>query len=163
MRKAKMKKLFIDLEMCYKCKECTAQCSYYYHPENKGHVRCLALAAQEIVCRRCEEPPCVKSCPQDALEKNAEGMLQRYSMRCTSCKSCTIACPFGVIYPEIVEYKTSSSDCTSCEAENKTPLCVTSCPKGAIQYIEVKEDPAKDIYAVRNGRFFVHTVRWKRK
>ncbi|HBU69363.1 MAG TPA: 4Fe-4S ferredoxin [Elusimicrobia bacterium] len=157
-----MKKLFIDLEICYKCRECTAKCSYYYHPDNQGHVRCMALAAQEHVCRRCEEPPCVNACPQEALEKRADGMLDRHSMRCTSCKTCTMACPFGVIYPEIVEYKTTMCDYSKGRADSQDPVCVGSCPHNAIKFIEVEEDPKKDIYAVRNGQFFVHTVKWKK-
>jgi Fe-S-cluster-containing dehydrogenase component len=158
-----MKKLFIDLEKCYKCKKCTAGCSYYYHPENKGYVRCLALAGQEHVCRRCDDPPCVKSCPQEALEKRPDTMLNRYSLLCTSCKTCTIACPFGVIYPEIVEYKTTMCDYCFDRADDSTPPeCVATCPEKALQWIEVAEDAAKEIYAVRNGQFFVHTIKWKK-
>lgn len=160
-----MKKLFIDLEICYKCAKCEAACDYYYHPDDAGYNRFLALAAQEHVCRRCDDPPCVKGCPQDALEQRAvDRRLERSSMRCTSCKTCTVACPFGVIYPEIVEYKTSMCDyCLDRAAEGTPPVCTTACAKNAIQYIEVAEDPSKDIYAVRNGAFFVHTVKWQKE
>jgi len=159
-----MKKLFLDLEKCYKCKECTAKCSYYYHPGNKGCLRCLALAVQEHVCRRCEEPPCVNACPQKALEKRPDGMLNRYSMRCTSCRNCTIACPFGVIHPLIVEYKTTMCDYSKGRtSDEKPPVCVGTCPHGAVQFIEVEENPEKDIYAVRGGKFFVHVVKWQKE
>lgn len=158
-----MKKLFIDLEKCYTCKECKAGCSYYYHPGNEGYVRCLALAGQEHVCRRCDAPPCVKSCPQEALEKRADNMLNRYAFRCTSCKTCTVACPFGVIYPQIVEYKTTMCDyCMGRSDDHTPPECVATCPEKALDWIEVEENPEKDIYAVRGGQFFVHTVKWKR-
>ncbi|MBN1823276.1 MAG: 4Fe-4S binding protein [Endomicrobiales bacterium] len=159
-----MKKLFIDIEKCYQCKECTAECSYYYHPQKKqGYVRCLALAAQEHVCRRCDDPPCVKGCPQEALEKRPDGMLDRHSMRCTSCKTCTIACPFGVIYPEIVEYKTTMCDyCTDRADDTVPPVCTVTCPMGALKWIEVEENPAKDIYAVRDGKYYVRVIKWKK-
>ena len=158
-----MKKLFIDLEVCYKCRQCTAGCSYYYHPENKGYVRCLALASQEHVCRKCDDPPCVKGCPQEALEKRPDGMLNRYSMLCTSCKTCTIACPFGTIYPRIIDYKTTKCDYCLDRADDMTPpICTTTCPKNALKWIEVTEDESKDIYAVRGGQFFVQTVKWKK-
>jgi Fe-S-cluster-containing dehydrogenase component len=158
-----MKKLFIDLEKCYRCHSCTAQCSYYYHPTKDGYVRCLALAAQEHVCRRCEEPPCVVSCPQNALEKRPDGMLNRYSLRCSSCKTCTVACPFGVIYPQLVEYKTTMCDYCFDRADDRTPpLCVTTCPEGALQWVDRDADPENDIHAVRSGQFLVHTVKWKK-
>ncbi len=158
-----VKKLLINLEKCYACKECTARCSYHYHPENKGMLRCIALAVQEHVCRRCDEPPCVKSCPQQALEKRPDGMLNRYSLRCTSCKSCTIACPFGVIIPAIVEYKTTMCDYSEGRVADKEPVCIASCPHKALEFVEVEEDPEKNIYAVRKGQFFVRTIKWQKE
>ena len=159
----RLKKLVIDLEKCYKCRTCVAGCSYYHHPHNHGYVRCLALAAQEHVCRRCEEPPCVASCPRQALEKNEQGLLERASMRCTSCKTCTVACPFGIIYPEIVSYTTDMCDyCLDRSDDSTPPECVASCPEKALEWKEVSEDPSKDIYAVRGGKFFVHTIKWKK-
>lgn len=159
-----MKKMLIDLEKCYKCRKCEAACDYYYHPDDEGYIRFFALAAQEHVCRRCDDPPCVKSCPQEALEQRPEDRrLERSSMRCTSCKTCTVACPFGVIYPQIVEYKTSMCDyCLDRATDEKPPVCTKGCPHGAIQYTEVAEDPANEIYAVRGGAFFVHTVKWQK-
>jgi Fe-S-cluster-containing dehydrogenase component len=157
------KKLLIDLEKCYKCKRCEAKCSYYYHPGNKGFVRCLALATQEHVCRQCEESPCVKACPQKALEKRADGMLNRYSLRCTSCKTCTVACPFGVITPEVVDYTTSSCDlCVGRCDDEHPPKCALTCPHGAVQWVDVQEDAAKDIHAIRKGKYFVRTTKWKK-
>jgi Fe-S-cluster-containing dehydrogenase component len=158
-----MKKLLIDLEKCYKCPKCEAKCSYHYHPGNEGYIRCIALGIQEHVCRRCEEPPCVNSCPREALKKREDGMIDRYSMRCISCKNCTIACPFGVIIPEIVEYKTSACDLSSDRSDDNTPpVCVDSCPQKAIEWVEVSEDPSKNIYAVRGGRYFVRAIKWQK-
>lgn len=159
-----MKRLLIDLELCSRCTDCTAQCSYYYHPAgHRGYIRCMALATQEHVCRRCDDPPCVKSCPRQALEKRADGMLNRYAMRCTSCKTCTTACPFGVISPEIVEYQTTMCDyCADRSNDTTPPLCVTSCPHGALQWTDAAEAPEKDIHAVRGGKFLTHAVTWKK-
>lgn len=158
-----MKKLLIDVEKCYQCRVCTAGCDYYYHPGNKGYVRCLALAAQEHVCRQCEEKPCVAACPREALEPDARGFLNRYSLRCSSCKSCTVACPFGVIYPQIVEYATTMCDyCADRCDDDHTPVCANTCPCGAIRWEDVREDPSASIYAVRNGAYYVHVRKWKK-
>lgn len=169
-----MKKVVIELDKCYKCEECKAECSYYYrlrgaldknldgYQENNGVRRLLALASQRIVCRRCEEPFCVNSCPQDALVKREDGMIDHYDMRCTSCKSCSIACPFGTIYPEIIQYKTSQCDFCIDRANGKPPLCVTTCPEKALRYEEIEEDASKDIYIIKN-RLAVHSVRWEKE
>ena len=29
-------KLFVDLDKCRECKDCTIKCSYFYHPDNLG-------------------------------------------------------------------------------------------------------------------------------
>ncbi len=158
-----MKKLVIDIDVCYQCTDCVADCDYFYHPHNKGYVRCMALAAQEHVCRRCEDSPCVSACPREALEKDANGRLNRSSLRCTSCKSCTVACPFGVIYPRIVEYSSTMCDyCADRCTDEQTPVCVKSCTQGALQWREVSEDPSANIYAVRDGAFYVRTIKWKK-
>lgn len=163
-----MKKLFIDIEACYKCGKCAAKCSYFYHQsdvlkepiENNGVEKFLAYAAQYVICRRCEEKFCVKACPNEALEKDESGILHRYSMRCTSCKTCAVACPFGTIYPEILPYKTSQ--CDFCAGKNEVPICVGTCPKGALRYIEVEESPEKNIYVI-NDRVAIHAVPWNKE
>ena len=68
-----------------------------------------------------------------------------------------------MIYPEIVEYKTTMCDyCFDRSDDSTPPECAATCPEKAMQWIEVSEDPDKDIYSVRNGQFFVHTIKWKR-
>ncbi|MFN3966900.1 MAG: 4Fe-4S dicluster domain-containing protein [Endomicrobiia bacterium] len=169
-----MKKLLLDIEKCYKClsknKKCTAKCSYFYHQsdilkvpiENNGIEKLLAYAAQYIICRRCEEKFCVTACPNDALEKNDKGILQRYSMRCTSCKTCSVACPFGTIYPEILPYKTSKCDFCLGRTNGKQPLCVETCPEKALEYIEVEESPEKNIYVIKD-RVAIHGLPWNKE
>ena len=122
-----MKRLFIDLEICYKCKECKADCSYFYHPENKGAVNLIEMASKMFICRKCEEAPCVNACPNEALEKKEDGTLMRHNMLCTGCQTCTLACPFGVAYPEIVPYKESHCDYCVGRTNGKPPLCVETC------------------------------------
>jgi Fe-S-cluster-containing dehydrogenase component len=89
-------------------------------------------------------------------------MLHRYSLRCTSCKTCTVACPFGVIYPDIVEYRTASCDRCLTQAPGSDASCFSSPPCPALSWGDFKEDPEQNIYAVRGGRFFVRTIKWKK-
>jgi len=156
------KRLFVDLEICYKCRECTAKCSYFYHPENKGIISLLELANSFEVCRKCEEAPCVKSCPNEALEKQPDGRLKRYNMLCTGCKTCTLACPFGTLYPEIIPYLSSQCDYCLGRLDEKLPECVSTCPLKAVQYMEVEESKAKDIYLIGDS-LAVHSIRWRKK
>ncbi|MCK4326444.1 4Fe-4S binding protein [bacterium] len=158
-----MKKLFIDLEVCRKHPEVAVPCSYFYHPDNKGVVSLRELAAFAIICRQCDEAPCVKSCPQDALEKQEDGTLKRYNMLCISCKSCAYACPFGTIIPEVIPYAVSQCDyCLDRLAEVEEPLCVKKCPVDGMLYCrEVEEDHEKNIFFV-GEHLAVHARHWEK-
>lgn len=158
-----MKKLFIDLEKCYKCSKCVAECSYIEHPNNRGPVRLLELCSNYLICRRCEDAPCAKACPQEALEKQENNILKRYLMRCTSCKTCTVSCPFGCNYDDIVPCKTSGCDyCEGRLSDKEKPVCVTTCPEKAFDYIDIEEDPSRDIY-VLNENLAVHVIVWNKE
>lgn len=153
-------KLLIDLDICETCENCTAECSYYYHPYNNGVISLRELATFSIICRKCEEGSCVLSCPKDALERLESGIIKRYNMRCISCKSCSYACPFGTIYPEVIPYLVSK--CDYCiDRQEEIPLCVRTCPKGgAIKAVEdIEEDPGKGIYKVTEY-LYVHANRF---
>lgn len=153
-----MKRLFIDLEVCNKCPECVVKCSYFYHPQNNGITNLREYATFALYCRQCEELPCVKACYHDALEKQADGVLKRYKMRCSSCKSCSIACPFGTIFPDFIPYLDSSCDYCVGITEG-SPECIPTCPYNAVEVKEVKEQPEEDIYFVGKN-LAVHSRRW---
>ncbi|NQT81582.1 4Fe-4S binding protein [bacterium] len=157
------KRLFVDLEVCVKCPECVAKCDYFYHPVNNGLISVRERAAMSVVCRRCENLVCVSACTRDALEKDAEGVLRRYNMRCVGCKSCSIACPFGTLMPEIIPYAVSVCDyCIGRVEGDGIPICVETCPLNAIRFEEVREDISKNNYAV-DERLVVHALPWKKE
>ena len=157
-----MKRLFVDLEVCDKCKDCKVCCDYFYHPQSNGITSLREFATFSLICRHCEEAPCVNSCYYEALEKQADGVLKRYSMRCTSCKSCAIACPFGTIFVDFIPYLTSRCDYCIGRKEDRLPECIPSCPEGAIQIKEVEEDAKKDIYFIGDN-LAVHSRKWIRE
>lgn len=157
-----MKRLFIDLEKCYRCKDCVVKCDYYFHPENDGISSLLERISKAIVCRQCEAAPCVKACIFEALEKQPDGTLKRYNMRCTGCQTCSLACPFGVVYPRIAPYISSQCDfCLEQIRQGKSPACVEECPEGAVQFIEVEESEEDNVYLI-GEHLAVHSVPWKK-
>jgi Fe-S-cluster-containing dehydrogenase component len=70
-------------------------------------------------------------------------------MRCVGCKSCVIACPFGTIFPEVINY--ISANCDYCLNKLKLdsdyePACVKTAPPNTIQMLSVEEDEKNQIY-----------------
>ena len=156
-----MKRLFVDLEACAKCKECQVCCDYFYHPQNNGVSSLREYATFATICRHCEDAPCVNSCYHNALERASDGHIKRYKMRCTSCKSCSVACPFGIIFQDFIPYLDSKCDyCTA--SASRLPKCVSSCPEKAIEIRDdVAEDLEKNIYLV-GDHLAVHTIKWSK-
>jgi Fe-S-cluster-containing hydrogenase component 2 len=131
------KRIVIDLDACTACEECTAECSYLYHPGNVGVAWLREMAAYELTCRRCDEKPCVAACPNDALEQIEDGILKRHNLRCVGCQSCNMACPFGTLVP--AEFLFRGAMCDFCrDRDVEIPDCVSSCPEHALTF----EDPA---------------------
>lgn len=156
-----MKRLFIDLELCNRCQECIACCDYFYHPQNNGVTTLREYASFATICRHCEQAPCVTSCYHNALERTLDGHVKRYKMRCTSCKTCSVACPFGIIFQDFIPYLDSKCDyCVG--ATDKLPRCVTTCPEKAIEIKEVEENLQNNIFLV-GQHLAVHTLKWSRE
>ncbi len=140
-QKSKIKnQILIDLEKIYE-KEFDSACDEIKSLVEKG--------IKQVICRHCEESGCVDACPQDALKK-VDGDLKRATFLCTGCKSCLIACPFGVNIDEIVEYKTKPS----MEIETLAKKC---------SYVEKgKFEESEDIVKIEEN-IFVKAVNWKKQ
>lgn len=157
------KRLYIDLDICRKCEDCTASCSYYYHPYNDGITYLREIAEFAAKCRKCEEAPCINSCPQDALEKQENNIIIRHNMRCISCKTCSFACPFGTILPELLPYAISKCDfCFDRISDNEVPVCVKGCTKKGLQYGDFEPDDNAFNFLV-NEHLIVHAIPWKKE
>jgi len=165
--KGKDKKLFIDLDVCAsgECENCKLECSYFYHPDNNGILSVAELASYVLVCRKCEEPHCVNACPVDALEqqKQKNKILMRHNMRCVSCKSCSHACPYGTIYPELVPFLVSNCDfCIDRRSKKDEPLCIKSCPHGALSLKSGDAKPDENTF-LAGDNLIVHSTHWDRE
>ena len=157
------KRLFIDLEICRNCKNCEVACSYFYHPFNDGIRSMREIGEFAVTCRKCDDAPCVSSCPKDALEKGEDGIVKRYNMRCVSCKTCAYACPFGTILPELLPYAVSRCDyCLDRLGPDELPVCVGGCEDNAIQYGDFEEDTKSHQFKV-GEHLIVHSRPWKKE
>ncbi|MFH1996439.1 MAG: 4Fe-4S dicluster domain-containing protein [Candidatus Omnitrophota bacterium] len=157
-----MKRLFIDLEKCTEDKDSAIKCEYFYHPGNNGIAAVWELANFALVCRKCDDAPCAASCPFEALERQENNIMRRYSMRCTSCKTCAQACPFGTIYPETIPYLLSRCDiCVGKLKENQLPKCVSSRDHDGIQYGDFDENEDEEMYKLTEN-IIIRSEHWKR-
>lgn len=156
------KRIVLDLMKCEGCESCTVDCGYFYRSgdTDRGIQTLKERATFAVICRRCEHASCVVSCPYHALERQPDGTIKRFNLRCVSCKLCTQGCPFGTIYPEMVGFYVTPCDyCV--DRSTQAPPCVSGCVKDAITYREVNPDE-QDMHII-DEHFAVIAPKWERE
>jgi Fe-S-cluster-containing dehydrogenase component len=151
--------LFIDLAACRRadCRPCTAQCGYFYHPCNNGVVSIAELATCALACATCAEFACVVACPSGALERQMEhnNLIVRHNARCSGCRTCHSACPYGERNPASVPLMVST--CEFCLDQCETqPVCSRTCDRGGLRVVSGEREPGPGEYLV-GDRIVVHS------
>jgi len=163
-----MKRLFIDIPVLYDSDESAEriECEYFFHRRNAGQFSLLEVAEFAVYCRQCQEAFCVEVCPKEALERTETGLIKRWNMRCVGCKSCTLACPFGTIFPEVINYVTAKCDfcLNQLQADpDYMPLCARTAPDNGISMREIAhDDPAQNIFLF-GERLAIRSPHWRFK
>jgi len=137
------KRVYINLDYCIGCKSCVAACMYAnnFCEPYADTAKIREDVTLPFICRHCEEPLCVKSCPNEALAKTESGVVVRYTFKCTGCRQCVLACPFGAIPDNFAKTKISPK-CNLCEnrvLKGDKPACVSTCSSGALRFLTLEE------------------------
>ncbi len=125
--------LIVNADLCIGCRMCEAVCSLvHYGAVGISHARLKVLRYDNaaffnpVVCMQCEVPNCASVCPSKAISRNPEtGVVKISKKKCTGCKMCLTACPFGAMrFVEGVAIK-----CDLCGGQ---PSCVEFCQAKAL-------------------------------
>jgi len=94
----------VDPDRCVGCQSCMFACARRTGVGGVAGARIRVRSAGGmrkgfvvIVCRACDDPPCARACPTDALTRRPGGGVTFRSDACTSCEQCREACPFGAV------------------------------------------------------------------
>ncbi len=129
------KTLIVNPDLCIGCRMCEAVCSLvHYGAVGISHARLKVVRYDNeaffnpVVCMQCEVPYCASVCPSRAISKNQEtGVVKVSKKKCTGCKMCLTACPFGAMgFVEDAAIK-----CDHCGGQ---PSCVEFCQAKALTY-----------------------------
>ena len=163
-----MKKLFIDIPALIEsgAPADTIECEYMFHRQNNGSLLLLEIAEFASYCRQCKDAFCVAACPKEALERMNSGAIKRYNMRCVGCKSCILACPFGTIFPEVINYITSKCDYCLNQLQQDPdyePVCVKTAPKGTFSMRTIDAEDAKQHVYFSGAHLAIKSQSWRHK
>jgi len=125
-----MKKLVAYTYRCTGCRSCMLICSFVHTNACSYHGSRIKIISNEargafkpVLCRFCEDPPCINVCPEEALSKNPEtGAIKVNSGLCNGCQACINACPFEAMFLEQESQKVFT--CDLCQGD---PECVKIC------------------------------------
>jgi Fe-S-cluster-containing dehydrogenase component len=164
--------IIVDLNRCTGCMTCVIACKQ----ENLTRPgvwwnKILELESETLdriiyvrhACMHCENPPCLRSCPIEAIYQRPDGIVLIDQEACDGCQTCVSACPYGAIdinpdadyfadrklpFEEAGESHRrhppdKAGKCTLCvhriEA-GQAPVCVSGCPSKAMIF-GVRDDP----------------------
>jgi len=132
--------LIVNPDLCIGCRMCEAVCSLvHYGAVGISHARLKVVRYDQaaffnpVVCMQCEMPYCASACPSRAISKNPEtGVVKVSKTKCTGCKMCLTACPFGAM-------GFIDNVATKCDHCGGKPTCVEFCRAGALRYGDPNE------------------------
>ncbi len=107
-------------------------------------------AVFRFTCRRCEDAPCISVCPADALEKDNEGIINRHTNLCISCKSCVTICPFGTMMTDFFRHHRNKDLFYDLTDEKEIEKFIEASPPGIVSITASDESPEENIYRLNN-------------
>jgi len=147
-----MKVIGVHLDRCTGCKTCELYCAV-----ERGSIgKTLLKAVQEspvpqprvrvegssesplpLQCRHCLNAPCLNACLTGALARDEKtNLVVVREDRCIACWTCTMYCPYGVIFPW--PQREMALKCDRC-LHMENPVCLEVCPAHALELVELDD------------------------
>ena len=157
-------------DRCIGCRTCEAACAIAHLGNNMFTAKASEIQFQPRLsviktarvtsptqCRQCEDAPCARGCPVNAIT-NKDGYIYVEQRKCVGCKTCLMTCPFGAMElitqyndgERVVQdrFKYSEEEklyegkerivaakCDLCASTESGPACIEVCPTAALRVI----------------------------
>jgi len=147
----------VEIDKCIGCQMCMIDCAAH-HAEGEDlpvvYPQSWKLLSQSrlfvelegpnpvpLLCKQCETAPCATVCPTGSIEVDETyGLKIAGKELCIGCRSCQLACPFGLISMDREGKIAQKCDmCLERVKEGIEPVCVQVCPRGALSLKPMEE------------------------
>jgi len=137
-----------DYKLCINCRACEVACKeengillgadkhrlWIEKNEPDGDFWSLDLTQTSYMprqCQQCQDAPCIKACPNDAIYRDKNGIVRLHEVRCDLSLDCMSACPYDARYVDPEKYITDKcifcADTRLAKGETTT-ACQITCP-----------------------------------
>lgn len=141
----------VDTRRCVGCSACVLACKAennlpeqgfrdWIVTETRGVFPNLFQQIRSERCNHCRKAPCVTACPTGASHVGEGGTVLIEKRKCTGCKVCIAACPYGARYPHPEGHVDKCTFCLHRVRRGQQPACVEVCPAGALAFGD-RSDP----------------------
>ncbi|HSD58301.1 MAG TPA: 4Fe-4S dicluster domain-containing protein [Methanotrichaceae archaeon] len=146
-----MKEIFVRLDRCLGCRSCEMACAVEHStnkslfgavaekplPTRRIYVEMAEEQKMPLLCRHCEDAPCVAVCRTGATSQDTlTGIVDRDEEACVGCWMCVMVCPYGVIGRQS-EVRVAVK-CDRCK-DLDVPACVRACPTHTLIFADQRE------------------------
>ena len=156
----------IDLRKCIGCHACTIACKAE-HQIPVGVNRCWVKTVEKgtfpdtrrfffpVLCNQCEEAPCARICPTNALFKRRDGIVDLHGDSCIGCRACMEACPYDQLFIDPNTHTAEKCNFCANRVENKLlPACVSVCPTECRVFGDL-DDPSSEVSRIFQREAFM--------
>ena len=146
----------IDLRKCIGCHACTIACKAE-HEIPVGVNRCWVKTVEKgtfpdtrrfffpVLCNQCDQAPCERICPTNALFKRHDGIVDLHGDSCIGCRACMVACPYDQLFIDPNTHTAEKCNFCANRVENELlPACVSVCPTECRIFGDL-DDPASEV------------------
>ncbi len=140
-------KLMVDTKRCIGCHACELACKQEFNlPVGPQLIRVVRIGPRKVgkklkmdfvpvFCKHCEDAPCIKACPENAIGKRKDGIVVIDKEKCIGCQLCIEACPVNA--PQLIREEGVVLLCDLCAHridEGLEPICKLVCPAKCIYF-----------------------------
>jgi Fe-S-cluster-containing dehydrogenase component/formate-dependent nitrite reductase membrane component NrfD len=156
----------IDLRKCIGCHACTIACKAE-HQIPVGVNRCWVKTVEKgtfpdtrrfffpVLCNQCDEAPCVRICPTNALFKRRDGIVDLNGASCIGCRACMEACPYDQLFIDPNTHTAEKCNFCANRVENQLqPACVSVCPTECRIFGDL-DDPTSEVAQIVQREAFM--------